>query len=152
MSRVSEAKRILDIAEKEFLKGKPLKDLRLKYGIASNIINEFMDKPAGKSVLFIVNGVVKAVIDTKNEESFGKQIEGFLGDLATAGINAIPFIAKRTPWGFVVSTALDMAGIDLSSQLKKYYDWATGDENFKLLKEMKISEYKRYLNRKNERW
>ena len=139
MSRVSEAKRILDIAEKEFLKGKSLKDLRLKYDLSSSAIGNFIQSSPKTAALFVVNGIVKAVIDTKNKEDFKKQLLGLIGDGSLAALTFL--ITKANPYAMLVSPALSIIGIDPSTGYKKLYDWITGNNDALLLDQMKISEY-----------
>lgn len=138
--RVMEAQRVLELALKEYLKTASKKE-RLLAGIALNFDAELADTLNKKGVLFIAGGFAKAIIDTENGESVGKQLEGILGDLATMGITSTGYFVKRTPLGFAVSTAMDIAGIDLSSFLKHYYDVVTGDKDALLLDEIEIKVY-----------
>ena len=130
--RITEAQRVLELALKEWLKKASNKE-RLLAGIALNFDAELANTLGKKGVLFVAGGITKAIIDTENGESVGKQLEGILGDLATMGITSAGYFVKRTPLGFVVSTAMDLAGIDLSSMLKHYYDVMTGDKDALLL-------------------
>ena len=91
----------------------------------------FTGTKKGVGCIYVVTSLGNVLIDTENGESAGKQIAGLLGDGAVV---IASFVFRATIVGTAITILNDFAsylgdGYDISSLLKRLYDWAFPEDD-----------------------